>query len=163
MARDGFDAEAVSYTKSDPPDISKSKAKNGLDNGVHFISRMSLQAASNSLFMHLVVTLDPKRAQGGFAGTFRTGDSTNLVGPFDERNRTVRDLLHVLLAQSKGAMWMTLLSYAAIPNTTPSRSFWTFLEYTSSEEQRTALLVAAAQEIRQSFGARSSEPDPLRR
>ncbi len=36
MARDGFDADAVQLHKIRPPDISKLKAKNGLDKGVHF-------------------------------------------------------------------------------------------------------------------------------
>jgi hypothetical protein len=37
MARDGFDAGAVpKTTKQTPPDISLLRAKNGLDNGVHF-------------------------------------------------------------------------------------------------------------------------------
>ena len=35
--RDGVDADSVLNTKSDPTDISKSKTKNGLDNGVHII------------------------------------------------------------------------------------------------------------------------------
>jgi hypothetical protein len=39
MARDGFDAGAVpKTTKQTPPDISLLRAKNGLDNGVHFTS-----------------------------------------------------------------------------------------------------------------------------
>ena len=46
MARDGFDTEVVPYTKSNPPDISKLKAKNGLDNGVHFTAMVVVSPVS---------------------------------------------------------------------------------------------------------------------
>ena len=36
MAREGFDAEALPKIKTDPSHISLLRAKNGLDNGVHF-------------------------------------------------------------------------------------------------------------------------------
>jgi hypothetical protein len=51
------------------------------------VRRADVQAASNVLYMTLRMQTDP--AVHGFAGHYRPGDSDDLVGPFDELDRSV--------------------------------------------------------------------------
>jgi hypothetical protein len=56
------------------------------------------------LEMRLESDLNPKIT--GFAGDYRSGDLYNLVGPFKEHNRTIRQLLDQIVAESKGGAWI---------------------------------------------------------
>ncbi len=64
----------------------------------------------------------------GYAGHFRVADSADLVGPFDEKERTVRELLNLVVSSSKGAAWVTTAPYDKKTPTAPGM-FWTILEY----------------------------------
>ena len=97
-----------------------------LDVKIHHFSipRTDVQNASNVLFMSLEQQVEPK---AGYAGHFRVGDRKDLVGPFDENEMTVRDLLNLIVTSSKGAMWITTKPHIwakALPG-----QFWQILEY----------------------------------
>lgn len=66
--------------------------------------RISLQTASFSLEIHLDSEINPSNT--GFAGSYPTGDSTDVIGPFDVANQTVTQLLNKIVGESKGAVWI---------------------------------------------------------
>lgn len=64
-----------------------------------------VQDVSTSLFMRLAVELNPDIK--GFAGSYRPGDRANTVGAISEHDKTVRELLDVIIANTaKGAAWI---------------------------------------------------------
>lgn len=86
-----------------------------------------LQAVSNLLFMELATAVDPKKK--GFAGHIDPGDGEDLIGPFVERGRTVRQLLTSLIKKkSTGAMWV-IPSLSPQDAMNPRLPFWRILEY----------------------------------
>jgi len=58
------------------------------------------------------------------------GDVKDLVGPFDEKDKTVRELLNLIVASSKGAAWITTTPY--IQTSSPPDAFWKILEYSDA-------------------------------
>jgi hypothetical protein len=88
--------------------------------------RAPLQAVNNLLYMTLVSEAEP--AAQGFAGSFRSGDLEDLVGPFSARDKTVRDLLCLLVTNGAGGMWI-VHGTAAWETAVPKGPFWTLLGY----------------------------------
>lgn len=101
------------------------------------VNQASVQEVSNVLFMQLRSELDPK--PGGFAGTYAPGDLKNLIGPFTERGRTLRQLLNLIVVRSKGGMWIADQSVIRDPGVQPQR-FWTILEYSQPIAENLAVL-----------------------
>lgn len=117
------------------------------------VQRASLQAASNVLFMYLRQQALPQEG-GGFAGHFRTGEIRDMVGPFDERDRTVRELLNILVGSSSGALWIT----TEPPNgtTIADRPFWTILEYSDQTVRSAGSVDDLVRRTGEAFSPRSS-------
>lgn len=92
------------------------------------IPRMSLMWAQTRLWMELERQLNP--SDGGFAGNGPPGDPADLVGPFHEREKTVRQLLNEIVGESKGAMWFVTTGDVrlSLPAGASNR-FWTFVEF----------------------------------
>ncbi len=86
--------------------------------------RVNVATASNALLMSLQQQVQPRN---GYAGHYRVADNTDLVGPFDEREKSVRELLDLIVTSSKGALWITTRPYARTES--PPELFWTMLEY----------------------------------
>lgn len=105
----------------------RKRAASWLDFRIHRfnIPRTTVQDASNVLYMFLHGQIEPR---GGYAGHFPVMDNTDLVGPFDEKERTVRELLNRIVTSSKGAIWVTTAPYDKTTPSAPGR-FWTILEY----------------------------------
>jgi hypothetical protein len=101
-----------------------------------------VQEISNGLRMALASELDPTIT--GFAGNYRTGDAANVVGPFAEKNKDVREILDEIVMQSKhGASWLV--------NTRPPEiqkakrwDLWTVIEYETPTSEVTQLLGSVA-------------------
>lgn len=68
------------------------------------VRRASVQEISMSLEMQFELDLDPKIQ--GFAGDHPGGNFNDQVGPFKEHNRTIRQLLDKLVAESRGGAWI---------------------------------------------------------
>lgn len=100
-----------------------------LDVRIHLfkILRTDVQTASNVLSMSLQDEIRPRK---GYGGHFRMGDVKDLVGPFDKKDKTVRELLNLIVASSKGAVWITTRPY--IQTSSPPEAFWKILEYSDA-------------------------------
>lgn len=100
-----------------------------LDVRIHLfkIVRTDVQTASNVLFMYLQDEIKPRK---GYGGHFRMGDVKDLVGPFDKKDKTVRELLNLIVASSKGAVWITTKPY--VQASSPPDAFWKILEYSDA-------------------------------
>ena len=92
-------------------------------------NRASVQLTSLALHMQLVMNSNPEIK--GFAGDIRPGDTNDKVGPFSERNRTVRYLLDMIVAESKGGAWIADCQprRERILSGSPA---WTIVEYSAS-------------------------------
>lgn len=99
------------------------------------ISRFNLQRADTvrsvvlgSLYMAYEMARDPHRT-AGFAGDIHGIDFDNMIGPLDERGKTVRELLNIVAERSRGGMWIAL-------NPRRQRTIpWEFIEYQWPESQ----------------------------
>jgi hypothetical protein len=60
--------------------------------------------------------------------TFAVGDRTDLVGPFNERGRTVSQLLDLIISRSKGASWVALVPDSAATESIPP-NIWIVIQY----------------------------------
>jgi hypothetical protein len=87
-------------------------------------ARVNVPAASNVLFMSMRQQIKPGE---GYAGHYGVVDDTDLVGPFDEKGKTVRELLNLIVTSSKGALWVT--TGPCVRKGSPPDLFWTILEY----------------------------------
>jgi len=97
----------------------------------HFqIPRATLLWANLNLWMSVEIDFDPSRK--GFAGDSPPGDSTDHVGPFDIAGQQVRDLLCLIVGDSKGAAWM--ISNPIVSGVAPAskNSLWTLVLYQNS-------------------------------
>jgi hypothetical protein len=74
------------------------------------------------LTMSYELARDPAR-KAGFVGDVGY-DPTNTIGPLDERNRTVLELLNLIAERSRGAMWVGL---SLLPR-------WEFIEFQRPED-----------------------------
>ncbi len=92
------------------------------------IQRAPLQAASLGIQLRLARELDPNI--GGFAGSFNPGDRTDLVGPFDEHDRSVEDLLNRIVGSSKGASWIaTVPDNYKLTGSPAQYPIWSIIQY----------------------------------
>jgi len=78
--------------------------------------------------MHYEMARNPQR-QTGFAGSVLGSDFSNMIGPLDERHKTVRELLNIIAERSRGGMWIGVHS--------PQ---WEFIEYQWPEHQGVSML-----------------------
>ena len=90
--------------------------------------RSSLKTVSNALKLQLAAQMDPTIR--GFVGTYGPGDQSDLVGPIDEHEKKVWELLNDIVGQSAGAMW-----FPAAPELDAAKptdiSPWTIIEYST--------------------------------
>ena len=94
------------------------------------VPRGPLQSASLGIQLRLARELDP--SLGGFAGSFSPGDSTDLVGPFDEYNASVQHLLNLIVGASKGASWIaTVPDDYRLPGSPAQYPMWIILQYSA--------------------------------
>lgn len=92
--------------------------------------RMTLLTASEVLSIWLRNAL--QRSPQGLVGSFSPGNAEDMVGPFDETNITVEQLLNLMVGQSTGASWI-----AALPDDKARRNpaRWRIFEYDRPIEQ----------------------------
>lgn len=83
------------------------------------------------------------RSKGMVGSTL--GASVPKVGPFDERDKTVQQLLGLILSQSRGGMW---IAFETSPYHKPD---WAVIEYGSSLEDGILTVGAVAQRINSVF------------
>ena len=115
----------------------------------HFkADRSGLQSLNNLLFMELRLVEDPSIA--GFAGHYRPGQTRDEIGPFDVRNRTVRDVLDLLVGSSMGGLWLTAERHVR-SRALSTQPFWVTLQYAESLATNTALMQSIVQRIQSGF------------
>jgi hypothetical protein len=93
------------------------------------IPRTDIQTANNALFLSIQQQIAPRE---GYAGHFRAGDPKDMVGPFDAKDKTVRELLNLIVTSSKGAAWVTTGPY--VRTQSPPGNFWRIIEYSSTRQ-----------------------------
>src|SRR5260370_444239 len=109
--------------------------------------RATVQEVSNSLWMRIRLDLDPTIK--GFAGKFRTGDREDIIGPIQQRDSTVRQILNVIVEQSKGASWVAVVGSESLA-TIPGSGLWQILEYDRPISDYASALTAIGNKIPQS-------------
>ena len=89
----------------------------------------------------------------GIAGTYPTGDPTDLVGPFREQDRTVSQLLDIIVSHSKGATWIALTADSRALRSVPE-NMWIVIQYNRPTADYKALLAAAGSNLPDSDDSR---------
>jgi hypothetical protein len=117
-------------------------------------ARTDIQSASNLLYMDLQIVRDPTLATRGFAGHYPAGDTKDQVGPFDERNKSVRELLDLLVRSSKGGLWIAARR-PAIPEENLSSHPWLIVEYSQPLSGNLEQIRHAEEHIRSIFAAKA--------
>jgi hypothetical protein len=114
------------------------------------IERATLQTVSLGLKNRLVLQLVPNTR--GIAGNYYSGDQADLVGPFQEYQKTITELLNLIVSASKGATWIATFpdSAAVLPRT---ENLWTVIEYNRSMRDYRSLM----EQIAQNFSASEEE------
>jgi hypothetical protein len=107
--------------------------------------RGPLQLESRLLHWAFVHEIDPQTK--GFAGHTNGGNSQDLVGPFSERNQSIRDLLDKIVAQSTGAAWISEVSGDQVTNLPEARRVWTIVQYDERTSQNERLLRSIAEQL----------------
>ena len=93
----------------------------------HFkVPKGELMFVNSQLWMALETDLDPSKQ--GFGGDYPPTDPIDVVGPFDERGQTVRQLLVRIAAASRGATWYPTQG-TEVPAPGSINSFWTLVTY----------------------------------
>jgi hypothetical protein len=115
-------------------------------------ARTDIQSASNLLYMDLQIVDDHSLASRGFAGHYRTGDIKDQVGPFDEKNKSVRELLDLIVASSTGGLWLAVARPARPENL--SSQPWLILEYSQPLSGNLEQIRNAEARIRSIFAAK---------
>src|SRR5579864_104679 len=94
--------------------------------------RVTVQQASMNLFMTVALLVDPSIQ--GFAGSFNPGNVSHSIKPIDERGRSLRDLLTLIVSNSaRGGAWISDECAQNDPSLT-REPCWTILEYDSSAD-----------------------------
>lgn len=106
--------------------------------------RTSVVGASAALEIRLFFALNP-RAQG-IAGDYPGGDPTDLVGPFDVHNKTLKQILDTIVAHSNGASWVANANGPELKNLPPS-GLWRIMEYDSPIASYASLLKGIAESL----------------
>ena len=111
-----------------------------LDHNVSFVvGRTTVQWASMSLFMEVARLADP--SIGGFAGDYNPGNANDLVGPVNEQNKSLRELLTLIVSRSRGGAWIS--GRCAVTDESISHEpCWTILEYDLPRESTVAKAIA---------------------
>lgn len=110
------------------------------------VRQAPVQAVSNVLRMSLVRQLGPEVT--GFAGSYRSGDVGDTVGPFAEVNRSIRDLLNLVVTGSRGGVWIAR-GGAITEGSLPEEPYWEILQFSSPREENLSRLRAVASELTQ--------------
>jgi len=109
------------------------------------VDRTTVQWASMSLFMTIARLADP--SIGGFAGDFNPGNANDFAGPFNEQNKSLRDLLTMIVGRSRGGAWIS--GRCAVTDESITREpCWTILEYSLPLEATVEQAVGFAKKAR---------------
>ena len=91
------------------------------------VDRTTVQWASMSLFVTVARMADP--SIGGFAGDYNPGNANDFIGPVNEQNKRLWDLLTLIVTSSRGGAWIS--GRCAVTDESITREpCWTVLEYT---------------------------------
>jgi hypothetical protein len=112
--------------------------------------RGDVQSINNLLFMDLVLVENPRH--GGFAGDYLGGDPQDQIGPLNERDKSVRSLLDLIVASSKGGLWITVGRYDR-SRALSSQPFWQVLEYSQPLPANLSRMRGIVREIQSAFGS----------
>ncbi|MGA2598625.1 MAG: hypothetical protein ABSH09_16740 [Bryobacteraceae bacterium] len=85
-----------------------------------------LQTMSTVLNMWLSDAVKPAK---GYMGHYRSGNPANAVGPYNEANVSVRELLDRFVGDSSGGAWITVRPYARRTANAEPTLFWLIAEY----------------------------------
>ncbi len=88
----------------------------------------TIQELSNLLRMELELSLSP--SIGGFAGSFAAGPVQTKIPPLNVQNKTVRDILNLVISQAQGAAWIVQAPPEQL-GALRSRSLWGIVTYDS--------------------------------
>jgi hypothetical protein len=105
-------------------------------------SRNDLMFVDSTLKMTFAAAANPSIQT--FVGSFPGGDPADLVGPFDEQRKTLRELLNRLILESNGALWVVYGPAESAP-TPPKGGFWRILPYSLERSSILSLLRALDQ------------------
>ncbi len=108
------------------------------------VPRAPLQAVSNALRMSLIRLVRPEVT--GFAGHYRPGGVAGIVGPFREKDTTVRELLNLIVTASQGGVWMAR-GGEIDEGTLPREPYWEIFQFGSGKQPEPAVLLAAAEKL----------------
>jgi hypothetical protein len=108
------------------------------------VGRTTLQTLSMGIRIRLERELNPEIQ--GVAGSYPTGDQTDLVGPFHEHGRTVSQLLDTIVSHSKGASWVSLVADSGAVRSVPD-NMWVVIQYNRPTADYKALLAAAGSKL----------------
>ena len=90
--------------------------------------------------LHMTLLSDTRPGLKGIAGHYYGGNPATLVGPFDEKNQTLRQLLNELLINTPGGgMWVVHRS-ALKEGPAPMQPFWTVVDYGEPLEVTSGLI-----------------------
>jgi hypothetical protein len=112
--------------------------------------RADVQSINNLLFMDLVLVENPHH--GGFAGDYLGADPQDQIGPLDERGQSVRSLLDLIVASSKGGIWITAGRYDR-SRVLSNQPFWRVLEYSQPLPTNLGRMAGVVREIQSVFGS----------
>jgi len=90
------------------------------------VDRTTVQWASMSLFMTVARLADP--SIGGFAGDYNPGNTNDFVGPVNEQNKRLWELLTLIVGSSRGGAWISGRC-GVTDESIPREPCWTILEY----------------------------------
>ncbi len=102
-----------------------------------------------SLLLHWALVSELNHQLSGFGGHTGGGNPQDLVGPFNENDQSVRDLLDKVVAQSKGAAWISEVSGDQVTDLglPEKRRIWMIVEYGGPKDQYPDLLRAIADQL----------------
>ena len=90
------------------------------------VDRTTVQWASMNLFVTVARMADP--SIGGFAGDYNPGNAYDFVGPVNEQNKRLWELLTLIVSSSRGGAWIS--GRCAVTDESITREpCWTILEY----------------------------------
>jgi len=112
--------------------------------------RGGVPSLNNLLFMDLRLVENP--SIGGFAGDYLGGDPHDQIGPLNEHDQSLRNLLDLIVASSKGGLWITVGRYDR-SHALSTRPFWLLLEYSQPLSTNLGRMRGALREIQAAFGS----------
>lgn len=90
------------------------------------VDRTTVQWASMSLFVTVARMADP--SIGGFDGDYNPGNANDYVGPVNEQNKRLWELLSLIVSSSRGGAWISGRCSVTDESIT-HEPCWTILEY----------------------------------